>query len=81
MSAIGTRTPGKHPKENILRLTHSERLKSRNLLYTRRLLCILTDCHGITTQDNEEYHLVHRQQLVPLTTNLSTVVLTKFTGR
>jgi hypothetical protein len=29
-SAISTQTPGKHPKENIFHLTHSESLKSRN---------------------------------------------------
>jgi hypothetical protein len=30
-SAISTQTPGKHPKENILHLTHGESLKSRQL--------------------------------------------------
>jgi hypothetical protein len=30
-SAISTQTPGKHPKENILHLTHGESLESRNL--------------------------------------------------
>jgi hypothetical protein len=29
-SAITTQTPGQHPKENILHLTHGKSLKSRN---------------------------------------------------
>jgi hypothetical protein len=30
-SAVSTQTPGKHPKENMFHLTHSESLKSRIL--------------------------------------------------
>jgi hypothetical protein len=36
-SAISTQTPGKHPKENILHLTHGESLKSRRYCLTEKL--------------------------------------------